>query len=345
MQMPGRTFSGNGIGGSDYKYSFNGKEDDKSSGWFTQDYGYRNYDNRLGRFFSQDPLFRQYPELTPYQFASNTPIQAIDRDGLEAESSTGGSGGSGNGGTTGGNGSSSTGGGNYQSHSVRAPSTNLFSTNRFFERGSASSAVAGTSAFGSFAGTPRPLFIPALPWIWGALEALFTVGATDAAIGTGIGVFTGALKYEGTDDGEKRNWIVYQIQYNTVGVESGEISAPNTYKFGISGQIPNPNGSHPRPETQVSKLNRDEMLALAEGDFFDYRIYTPIILGTKLTQLEAEYLEQALVNGYYSIHGQQPEGNKRPLADPLKRSRRKKFEKVTKEFKDKIFKMMTSGKK
>jgi hypothetical protein len=31
-----------------------------------------------------DPLKKEYPELTPYQFASNTPIQAIDLDGLEA---------------------------------------------------------------------------------------------------------------------------------------------------------------------------------------------------------------------------------------------------------------------
>jgi hypothetical protein len=31
-----------------------------------------------------DPIAAQYPELTPYQFASNTPIQAIDLDGLEA---------------------------------------------------------------------------------------------------------------------------------------------------------------------------------------------------------------------------------------------------------------------
>jgi hypothetical protein len=31
-----------------------------------------------------DPLTKGYPELTPYQFASNTPIQAIDLDGLEA---------------------------------------------------------------------------------------------------------------------------------------------------------------------------------------------------------------------------------------------------------------------
>jgi len=30
-----------------------------------------------------DPLTKSYPELTPYQFASNTPIQAVDLDGLE----------------------------------------------------------------------------------------------------------------------------------------------------------------------------------------------------------------------------------------------------------------------
>ena len=35
------------------------------------------------RFLSVDPIGREYPELTPYQFASNTPIQAIDLDGLE----------------------------------------------------------------------------------------------------------------------------------------------------------------------------------------------------------------------------------------------------------------------
>ena len=31
-----------------------------------------------------DPLTKSYPMLTPYQYASNTPIQAIDLDGLEA---------------------------------------------------------------------------------------------------------------------------------------------------------------------------------------------------------------------------------------------------------------------
>lgn len=39
--------------------------------------------NNEVKFLSVDPLTNKYPELTPYQFASNTPIQAIDLDGLE----------------------------------------------------------------------------------------------------------------------------------------------------------------------------------------------------------------------------------------------------------------------
>lgn len=37
---------------------------------------------------SVDPLTKKYPELTPYQFASNRPIDGIDQDGLEWELST-----------------------------------------------------------------------------------------------------------------------------------------------------------------------------------------------------------------------------------------------------------------
>ncbi len=48
------------------------------------DYGNRIYNPRYGKFLSVDPLTQSYPELTPYQFASNTPIAAIDLDGLEA---------------------------------------------------------------------------------------------------------------------------------------------------------------------------------------------------------------------------------------------------------------------
>jgi RHS repeat-associated protein len=49
-----------------------------------QDYGMRIYDPRVGKFLSVDPLTKSYPMLTPYQFASNTPIAAIDIDGEES---------------------------------------------------------------------------------------------------------------------------------------------------------------------------------------------------------------------------------------------------------------------
>jgi len=43
----------------------------------------RIYDPRIAKFLSVDPITKQYPELTPYQFASNRPIDGIDLDGLE----------------------------------------------------------------------------------------------------------------------------------------------------------------------------------------------------------------------------------------------------------------------
>lgn len=78
MNMPGRSFNS-----STYNYSFNGKLDDAEVEG-QQDYGFRIYDKRLARFKSVDPLTKKFAMLTPYQFASNTPIQAIDMDGLEA---------------------------------------------------------------------------------------------------------------------------------------------------------------------------------------------------------------------------------------------------------------------
>ena len=67
-----------------YRYGFNGKEEDKEWGsQMIQDYGFRIYNPTIGKFLSVDPLAKEYPELTTYQFASNTPIQAIDLDGLE----------------------------------------------------------------------------------------------------------------------------------------------------------------------------------------------------------------------------------------------------------------------
>jgi RHS repeat-associated protein len=77
--LPGRQFGTKG------RYLFNGKEQDpETKGTGNQyDYGFRIYDPRLGRFLSTDPLFQTYPFYTPYQFAGNKPIWAIDLDGLE----------------------------------------------------------------------------------------------------------------------------------------------------------------------------------------------------------------------------------------------------------------------
>jgi RHS repeat-associated protein len=90
MLIQNRNFTLNGV----YRYGFNGKENDNevkldfdgnNINGAQQDYGMRIYDPRLGRFLSTDPLTSKYPMLTPYQFASNSPIKFIDLDGKEAE--------------------------------------------------------------------------------------------------------------------------------------------------------------------------------------------------------------------------------------------------------------------
>jgi RHS repeat-associated protein len=88
MQMPGRSFSGEG-----YRFGFNGQErDDEISGdGNSLDFGERMYNSRLARFLRPDPIIiygKNYQYLSSYQFASNTPIQAIDLDGLEAYKKT-----------------------------------------------------------------------------------------------------------------------------------------------------------------------------------------------------------------------------------------------------------------
>jgi RHS repeat-associated protein len=82
LSMPGRKLN-------DYRYGFNGKEDDSETGW--QDYGMRIYKPGLGKFLSVDPMTNKYAKLTPYQFASNRPSMMIDIDGLEGSMGISGS--------------------------------------------------------------------------------------------------------------------------------------------------------------------------------------------------------------------------------------------------------------
>jgi RHS repeat-associated protein len=83
MQMVGRSFDA--VGSTAYRYGFNGKENDnevKGEG-NQQDYGMRIYDPRLGKFLSVDPLHKNFPFFTTYQYAGNSPNANIDLDGLE----------------------------------------------------------------------------------------------------------------------------------------------------------------------------------------------------------------------------------------------------------------------
>jgi RHS repeat-associated protein len=83
MIMPGRSFVAAGAG--NYRYGFNGKEQDPEvKGTGNQyDYGFRIYDPRIGRFLSVDPLRARYPWNSPYAFAENDVLRAIDLDGAE----------------------------------------------------------------------------------------------------------------------------------------------------------------------------------------------------------------------------------------------------------------------
>lgn len=73
-----------------HRFGFNGKENDNEVNGMGnhQDYGMRVYDTRLGRFLSIDPLTKDYPWYSPYQFAGNKPIWAVDLDGKEEFIST-----------------------------------------------------------------------------------------------------------------------------------------------------------------------------------------------------------------------------------------------------------------
>lgn len=78
--MSGRTGT---APGTDYRYGFNGKENDKETYGTgnAYDFGARITDTRLGRFLSRDPLEGEYPWQSTYCFAANNPISLIDVNG------------------------------------------------------------------------------------------------------------------------------------------------------------------------------------------------------------------------------------------------------------------------
>src|SRR5690554_7041082 len=78
MQMPGRNGST-----SEYSYGFNGMEKDdevkgEGNSYTTE---FRQYDPRVGRWLSIDPLAKERAWLSPYNFVQNNPLNRIDPNG------------------------------------------------------------------------------------------------------------------------------------------------------------------------------------------------------------------------------------------------------------------------
>ncbi len=70
--------------GSDVQpYKYNGKELDRMHGLDMYDYGARHYDAAIGRWPTMDALAEKNPEVSPYVYCGNNPVNAIDPDGRD----------------------------------------------------------------------------------------------------------------------------------------------------------------------------------------------------------------------------------------------------------------------
>ena len=78
MAMAERTYSN-----SEYRYGFNGKENDTEFAGGVQDFDARFYSGVIGRMLSIDPLTVDFADHSPFSFAANNPIFYIDEYGLK----------------------------------------------------------------------------------------------------------------------------------------------------------------------------------------------------------------------------------------------------------------------
>ena len=73
--LPGRSASI-----SNYRYGFQGQEKDdeiKGAG-LSYNYKFRMHDPRIGRFFSIDPLYKEYPHNSVYAFSENRVTDGVE---------------------------------------------------------------------------------------------------------------------------------------------------------------------------------------------------------------------------------------------------------------------------
>jgi RHS repeat-associated protein len=66
-----------------YRFGFQGQEQDQEFYGGAVSYKYRVHDPRIGRFLSIDPLAPDYPWNSPYAFSENRVIDGVELEGLE----------------------------------------------------------------------------------------------------------------------------------------------------------------------------------------------------------------------------------------------------------------------